>query len=296
MAQSRVKFNGMELWRVILASCRNGVCRDRGAGARTYAILNGCNIGTRTNRGPENRADPGSAITQPRRQRTAETFLGLDRKAGRQVTPAVGTLIVGTLIVRILGLAGLTGVLASALTPLPNIIIERMGGVERLERSDAVIVLARGGFDPDGVLSNSSLRRTLKGIELYRQGLAPLLVLSGATGSTGVGEAGLRMRLARALGVPTEAILAVSSGRTTREEGLHLRERLRPLGVRRILLVADRVDMPRSRAVFARVGFEVFPAPTASGLSRDPENRLGMTREIAGELLGWLYYWLRGHV
>jgi uncharacterized SAM-binding protein YcdF (DUF218 family) len=204
--------------------------------------------------------------------------------------------IVGTLIVRILGLAGLTGVLASALTPLPNIIIERMGGVERLERSDAVIVLARGGFDPDGVLSNSSLRRTLKGIELYRQGLAPLLVLSGATGSTGVGEAGLRMRLARALGVPTEAILAVSSGRTTREEGLHLRERLRPLGVRRILLVADRVDMPRSRAVFARVGFEVFPAPTASGLSRDPENRLEMTREIAGELLGWLYYWLRGHV
>ena len=44
--------------------------------------------------------------------------------------------IVGTLIVRALGLAGLTGVLASALTPLPNIIIERMGGVERLERSD----------------------------------------------------------------------------------------------------------------------------------------------------------------
>jgi uncharacterized SAM-binding protein YcdF (DUF218 family) len=206
--------------------------------------------------------------------------------------------IMGTLIVRILGLAGLTGVLASALTPLPNIIIERMGGVARLERSDAVIVLARGGFDPDGVLSNSSLRRTLKGIELYQRGLAPLLVLSGATASTGVGEgeAVLRKRLAQALGVPAGAILAVSSGRTTREEGLHLRERLRPLGVRRILLVADRVDMPRSRAVFARVGFEVFPAPTASGLSRDPENRLEMTREIAGELLGWLYYWLRGDV
>ena len=84
-------------------------------------------------------------------------------RAGRQVTSAVGTSIVGTLIFRILGLAGLTGVLASALTPLPNIIIARMGGVERLERSDAVIVLARGGFDPDGVLSNSSLRRTLQG-------------------------------------------------------------------------------------------------------------------------------------
>jgi uncharacterized SAM-binding protein YcdF (DUF218 family) len=200
--------------------------------------------------------------------------------------------IMGTLIVRILGLVGLTGVLASALTPLPNIIIERMGGVERLERSDAVIVLARGGFDPDGVLSNSSLRRTFKGIELYQRGLAPLLVLSGATKSRGVGEAVLRMRLARALGVPAEAILAVSSGRTTREESLRLHERLRPLGVRRILLVADRVDMLRSRAVFAHVGFEVFPAPTASGLSRDPENRLEMSREIAGELLAWLYYWL----
>ena len=202
----------------------------------------------------------------------------------------------GTQILRVLGFAGLIGVLTSALTPLPNIIIERMGGAERLERSDAVIVLARGGFDPDGILSNSSLRRTFRGIDLYQRGLAPLLVLSGAARSTGVGEAILRARLAQALGVPAEAILAVSTGRTTREEGLHLRERLRPLGVRRILLVADRVDMPRSRAVFARLGFEVFRAPTVSGLSGDPENRLQMAREIVGELLGWLQYRLLGYI
>jgi uncharacterized SAM-binding protein YcdF (DUF218 family) len=54
--------------------------------------------------------------------------------------------------------------------------------------------------------------------------------------------------------------------------------------------------MPRSRAVFVRLGFEVLPAPTASGLSGDPENRLQMAREIAGELLGWLYYRLLGYI
>jgi uncharacterized SAM-binding protein YcdF (DUF218 family) len=203
----------------------------------------------------------------------------------------------GTKMLRVLGLAGITGVLICALTPLPNTIIARMGGAERLDRSDAVVVLARGGFDPDGVLSNSSLRRTVRGIDLYQRGFAPLLVLSGVTRSQGrVDEAILRARLAQALGVPAEAILAVSSGRTTHEEGRRLHDQLAPRGVRRILLVADRVDMPRSRAVFVRLGFEVLPAPTASGLSGDPENRLQMAREIAGELLGWLYYRLLGYI
>jgi hypothetical protein len=61
-------------------------------------------------------------------------------------------------------------VLVSALTPHPSAII-----AERLDRTDAALVLARGGFDPDKVLTSDSLPGTFRGVGPYRRGLAPLL-------------------------------------------------------------------------------------------------------------------------
>ena len=136
------------------------------------------------------------------------------------------------------------------------------------------MVLARGGVDADGVLTNASLRRTLLGVTLYKDGLAPLLVFSGGISPDGLDEAAVRAALAGGLGIPPGAVLTASPVRSTRDEGAVVRRLLEPRGVRRILLVADPVDMPRTRAVFERVGFAVLPAPTASSGPSDPESRL----------------------
>lgn len=197
---------------------------------------------------------------------------------------------------RFLGLAGLGFLVVGAFTPLANVMNWWMAGREQLEPAEAVVVLARGGADADGVLTNRSLRRTLHAIDLYRRGLAPVVVFSGGPVTTPPGEAALRAELARGLGVPTGAILAVSSARTTREEAAVLREVLPPRGIRRILLVADPVDMPRAQATFERVGFAVLPAPTASSGPSQPESRLNLLREVAIELAAWLYYRLTGHL
>jgi len=190
---------------------------------------------------------------------------------------------------RLLGLAGLMLFGVAAFTPLTNRLNILMAGQSSLEPSDAIVVLGRGGADSDGVLTNRSLRRTLHGIGLYSERLAPVLVLSGSPEETHA-----RARLAQGLGVPSAAILRVVSTSTTKGEAEELRRHLLPLGRRRILLVADPIDMPRARAVMERAGFSVLPAPTAATGPSNPEARLGLLRDIVGELSGWLYYRLAG--
>jgi uncharacterized SAM-binding protein YcdF (DUF218 family) len=186
--------------------------------------------------------------------------------------------------IRLLGAAGILLFFAAAFTPLANVVNARMGGTPRLEPAEAIVVVGRGGADADGVLTNRSMRRTLSGIELHRRRLAPLLVFSGS-----VDEVAARVKLARALGVPADGIVQVGATHTTREEAGSL-GRLLPLrGVRRVLLVADPIDMPRTRLLLERQGLTVLPAPTAGSGSGDPESRLNLLREASIELAAWAY-------
>jgi len=190
---------------------------------------------------------------------------------------------------RWLGLIAFILFVIAAFTPLANLLNVRMAGIANLVHSDAIVVMGRGGADTDGVLTNRSLRRVIRGISLYESALAPLLVLSGSADETRS-----RMALARGLGVPETALLAAGQAYTTREEAEQLGKLLLPLDRRRILLVADPIDMPRSRALLERAGFEVRPAPTAGSGPSNPESRLGLIRDIAIELTAWVYYRLTG--
>jgi uncharacterized SAM-binding protein YcdF (DUF218 family) len=190
---------------------------------------------------------------------------------------------------RCLGLIALLVFTVAAFTPLANLINIRMAGASHVEPSDAIVVLGRGGADSDGVLTNRSLRRLLRGVGLYHDGLAPLLVLSGS-----VGETHARLTLARGLGIPETAILTTARARTTREEAEEVARLLLPIGQRHILLVADPIDMPRSRALMEHSGFVVRPVPTAATGPSNPESRLGLFRDLTTELSAWAYYRLTG--
>jgi uncharacterized SAM-binding protein YcdF (DUF218 family) len=186
---------------------------------------------------------------------------------------------------RYVGVLALLLFVVAAFTPLANLLNIRMAGIAQLEPSDAIVVLGRGGADSDGVLTNRSLRRVLHGIELYKHALAPFLVLSGSTA-----EMNARLALARGLAVPESAILTAGVGFTTRDEAAQVSRLLLPAGRRHILLVADPIDMPRSRALFERAGFTVLAAPTPAGGPSSPESRLSLTRDVATELLAWAYH------
>jgi uncharacterized SAM-binding protein YcdF (DUF218 family) len=154
------------------------------------------------------------------------------------------------------------------------------------------------GFSPEGWLDAASHRRLIHGILLYRQGLAPLLVLSGGTSPAGPSEPEIRARLAREMGVPPAAIFPLIGANTTREEALRASAELGRRGVRSVLLVSNSLHLVRARAVFERQGLAVLPAP----VEETPLHALGSTgrlvlgQSLAQELAGWIYYRVSGYL
>jgi uncharacterized SAM-binding protein YcdF (DUF218 family) len=198
---------------------------------------------------------------------------------------------------RILGGVALATLALVVLTPAIGWVARRYAEPARLVPAQAIVVLG-GHLGPDGRLNTSSWRRLVHGILLYRQGLAPLLVLNGSTPARGPSEAEVRARTARELGVPSAAILAVTGANTTRDEAVRVSAELRARGIRSILLVTGPLHLVRARAVFERQGLEVRAAPSAdfSLQPRQPQERLELTQALAQELLARLYYRLAGYL
>lgn len=199
---------------------------------------------------------------------------------------------------RIVGASALTLFFVAAFTPLPQVLSGWLSLARSPEPAGAIVVLGGGGVRSNGSLEDSSLRRTLYGLNLYRRGLAPLLVLSGSASRSGYVEAELRSQLARMCGVPAAAILTQRNGRTTRDEALHIAALLRPRGVRRILLVADAEGSRRAVGAFTRVGFEAAPVATDDVWANPgtPEARLEVLRRFTIESSAWLYYRLADYL
>jgi uncharacterized SAM-binding protein YcdF (DUF218 family) len=199
--------------------------------------------------------------------------------------------------VEYLGLATLVALLALSFTPLADVVSHAMSVPARLEPADAIVVLG-AGVRRDGTLSNSSLRRTIRGIDLYRRGLAKILVFTGPRNRSAHAEAEVRSVLAMQFGVPSAAIVLETTARTTREEADRVAALLRHRGLSRILLVADVEGMRRATAVFQRVGFDVLPAPAEqmSLAEGGPGGRLLLTRAILMELVALAYYRASGYI
>jgi uncharacterized SAM-binding protein YcdF (DUF218 family) len=109
---------------------------------------------------------------------------------------------------------------------------------------------------PDGTPSGTIRRRVALGIRLYQEGAATLLVMSGG-GSGPAPEAEIMARLAEAAGVPRSALLVEAKSNNTVENALFCVRLLRDRGIRRIVLVSDRVHLPRAAMLFRLAGLDV---------------------------------------
>ncbi|HSV90201.1 MAG TPA: YdcF family protein [Nitrospiraceae bacterium] len=184
----------------------------------------------------------------------------------------------------------------------------------RSDHFDAIVVLGagvdgKGSLRPTTEPGSNSRNRTTCGVDLYQQGYAPTLVLTGGNASvfgTDLHEAVEMKRWAIRLGVPDSATMIDTEARNTYESATGTK---RLLGPASILLVTSASHLPRAVPVFTKQGFRVTPAPCgyiSQNLPRenwdniDPidlipsDDALKHTREAVSEAAGMVIYWLTG--
>jgi uncharacterized SAM-binding protein YcdF (DUF218 family) len=119
----------------------------------------------------------------------------------------------------------------------------------RCFEADAIVVL--------GCRGTAALKRRLGiGIRLFEAGAAPLLVLSGG-GSGPLPEAEIMRRAAIAHGVSETAMLVDAVSRDTVENARETARLLSARGLDSVLLVSDRIHLPRAALLFRLAGLRV---------------------------------------
>ncbi|MEO5656882.1 MAG: YdcF family protein [Nitrospiria bacterium] len=137
----------------------------------------------------------------------------------------------------------------------------------RAARYDAVVVLAggvqrKGGLRTRDDLKASTLQRLLCGRSVMRQGVAPMLVLSGGNADPfreQLPESVVMAQVLRSIERSRWIIRTETHSRTTFENAVETKKLLADRS--RIALVTSALHMPRAMAMFTRQGFQATAYP-----------------------------------
>lgn len=132
---------------------------------------------------------------------------------------------------------------------------------DRAARADAIVVLGAAQYrgKPSPVLR----ARLDHAVELFAQGFAPRLVLTGgiAEGDS-ASEAAVSRTYVLQAGVPDSAILLENDGRTTEQSLKAVARLLAARGMERVILVSDPFHLFRASVVARRNGLVAQTSPT----------------------------------
>ena len=130
-------------------------------------------------------------------------------------------------------------------------------------RAQAIVVLG-ARLRPDGSPGSALSRRVAVGVALYRQGAAPLLLLSGGGGRVRA-EADAMAEAALAAGVPRSALLIEARSANTVENAFLSAKLLAERDITAVLLVSERYHLHRARLLFDRAGLVVVDGVAPPG-------------------------------
>lgn len=127
------------------------------------------------------------------------------------------------------------------------------------------IVVLGGGHSSDpklpvtSQLSEASLVRLIEGIRLHRNLPQTKLVLSGGGFFDPICDAKFLAEVAVAIGVRKDALILEEISKDTEEQARLIQQ---IVGRERFILITSASHMPRSMALFGRLGLKPVPAPT----------------------------------
>lgn len=156
--------------------------------------------------------------------------------------------------------------------------------------ADAIVVLGAAHYN--GRPSHVLRARLDHATELYREHLAPVIIVTGgmAEGDR-VSEATVSQRYLVASDVPAEAVVVQPVGRNTRESVVSAAEWLDDRGLETVLLVSDPFHMARLAAEARAQGLVALTSPTrTSPISARPHEEW---QRLAAEAVKLPVVWLR---
>lgn len=130
----------------------------------------------------------------------------------------------------------------------------------------AIVVLGALVRPPNGA-SPALARRAEKAAELYRQGLAPLMIFSGGVVGKFSSEASVARDLAVRAGVPPAACVLEEASHTTRENAEQTAALLRSRRIDEVVLVSDGYHLFRAGRLFAAQGIRTQPVASRRALT-----------------------------
>ena len=139
---------------------------------------------------------------------------------------------------------------------------------------DCIIVLGAGvwGDNPSPMLED----RLLKGIELYNEGIAPKIIMSGDHGQKEYDEVNIMKEYAINEGVPSEDVFMDHAGFSTYESIYRAKE---IFGVKKVVIVTQEYHLYRAIYIANKLGIKAY------GVNADPRDYAGQLYREVREIL-----------
>ena len=171
------------------------------------------------------------------------------------------------------------------------------GTTDRAHPAEAIVIFGAKVL-PDGDATIALRERTRHAFNLWKRGLAPLIVCTGGIGDNPPAESVVEERLLLGWGVPAQVILTEHNSHNTRENvrfgAAALRGRLGNAGQLRIIAVSDAYHLWRAQRDCAILGLVAYTSPTTSDephanlryqFSMALRELLSIARDLVGD--GW---------
>ncbi len=191
---------------------------------------------------------------------------------------------------RVLGLVLLA---AASIYTVALVLVLVVSQQDQRRPADAIVVLGAAQYNgrPSPVLR----ARLDHALQLYREGLAPRIVVTGGVGrgdTTSEATVGRNYLLNRK--VPPRAVVAQPHGRSTQASMTAVADWLEAAHLKRVILVSDPFHMFRLRTEARRTNLEAYTSPTESSpISDNPVLEL---RYLAAEALKIPVAWVQAAI
>jgi uncharacterized SAM-binding protein YcdF (DUF218 family) len=168
--------------------------------------------------------------------------------------------------------------------------IESYASRDEAAPADAICVF--GAAEYDGRPSPVFRARLDHALELYRRGIAPLIIPLGGPGGDQFSEGSVGRDYLISKGVPEQDIIAETESRNTEESARRIAVIARVNGLKRLVIVSDGTHLFRIHAICAADGLNVLTSPRPRPAVED--QKLNLER-LFHEILSYTLWRLHLH-